>query len=101
MLKKNKKFYNQFIYQNLFANQSLISLIKKSFRENFEYNPKKRATINPCSYYPFKEAYCTRQKLRCLITQTKSVPTRRLHVSRFYLAKYADSLKMSSISKIR
>ena len=58
-------------------------------RLSFYYYPK----INSLSYYKSK------QKLYCFKTMRKSVPTKKLLLSRFILGRYLDKLKINNLIK--
>ncbi len=101
MLKKKKLWDKQLYLKYFYFKNKNISTIKKSFKKNHYLEPHKRAFyfLNKYTKYLKWNYYNSKQKLYCLKTTKKNVPSKKLLLSRYTLISALETLKINNIKK--
>lgn len=101
MLVKKKKFLcKQIFIKKYFLANELLARIKLSLFNNLETNCKSRLLSGMLAREKTRKYYFTKERLQCLVTSKLKVPNKKLRISRFFLAKHADSLKLTKLTKV-
>ena len=102
MLIKKKNFKKkQLILKHIYKKKELFLKLQKSLLLNHYNNYIFRLSfsVNISNYSKIKNKFKTNQKLICLITLGKKVPSKHFFLSRFFLNKQLNSLKINNVSK--
>lgn len=101
MLLKKKRFkQQQLLFKHIFKKNELNALLAKSLLKN-HYNNYIFRTSFTVEYIDMNTLFffSSRQKLICLQTLGKKVPSSKFLFSRFFLNKQLNSLKFSNVTK--
>lgn len=86
---------------NFFTKFLLVTKLNNSFKKNFYTHPKVRVSLWIQKKYKPRQNkfYKTQNKLRCMFTYTRSVPSKRMQLSRFYMVTNLNNLLISAAQK--
>lgn len=101
MIRRKKHLYFKVIKYKNWEKNPLEKILKKSFIKNFKIKPINRASFLMQNNYVNSDLqfYNSQNKLQCNWEYSFSVPSKRLHVSRFILGRYTNKLVFGGYQK--